>query len=97
MLVLSRRPRETIRIGDAITLTIIEIQGNHVRVGIEAPRQHKILRGELDVRPPALSLSNGDKPHRSVSQSQSETPSGSEAETAPLASPLEFSLCVICD
>jgi carbon storage regulator CsrA len=89
MLVLSRRPRETIRIGADITLTIIEIQGNHVRVGIEAPRQHKILRGELNVRPPAL--------HRSVSQSQSETPPGSEAETTLLAGPLEFSLCIICD
>ncbi len=90
MLVLSRRPRETIRIGDDITLTIIEIQGNHVRLGIEAPRQHKILRGELNVRPPAM-------PHRSVSQSQSETPPGSEPETAPLAGPLEFSLCIVCD
>jgi len=89
MLVLSRRPREMIRIGADITLTIIEIQGNHVRLGIEAPRQHKILRGELDVRP--------DNPHRSVSQPQSETPQGSEPETAALASPQEFSLCVICD
>jgi hypothetical protein len=68
-----------------------------VRVGIEAPRQHKILRGELKVRPPALSLSKGDKPHRGVSQSQPETPSGSEPETAPLAGPVELSACAVCD
>jgi carbon storage regulator CsrA len=89
MLVLSRRARETIRIGDDITLTIIEIQGNHVRVGIEAPRQHKILRGELEVRP--------DKPHSGVSQSQPETRAGSEPETAPLAGPVELSVCAVCD
>jgi carbon storage regulator CsrA len=97
MLVLSRRPRETIRIGNDITLTIVEIQGNHVRVGIEAPRQHKILRGELELRPPALSLSNGGKPDCSVSRSEPETPAGSEPETAPLAGRGELWLCTVCD
>ncbi|HZU37827.1 MAG TPA: carbon storage regulator [Gemmataceae bacterium] len=48
MLVLSRRPGETIRIGSDITITVLEISGNRIRVGIDAPAQLVVLRGELD-------------------------------------------------
>jgi carbon storage regulator len=47
LLVLSRKPGETVVIGDGITLTVIDIKGNRVRVGIEAPDQVRILRAEL--------------------------------------------------
>ena len=47
MLVLSRRPNETIKIGDDIELKIIEVKGDVVRIGIEAPKSVDILRGEL--------------------------------------------------
>ncbi|MGG0644204.1 carbon storage regulator CsrA [Sporosarcina gallistercoris] len=47
MLVLSRRPNETIKIGDDIELKIIEVKGDVVRIGIEAPKSVEILRGEL--------------------------------------------------
>ncbi|VDH00954.1 Carbon storage regulator homolog [Lysinibacillus sphaericus] len=47
MLVLSRKPNETIKIGDGIELKIIEVKGDVVRIGIEAPRSVDILRGEL--------------------------------------------------
>jgi len=47
MLVLTRKLQETIHIGDNITLTILRIKGNTVRVGIDAPRQVRVVRGEL--------------------------------------------------
>ena len=47
MLVLSRKPSETIIIGDNIVLTVLRVEGNKVRLGIEAPGDVPILRGEL--------------------------------------------------
>jgi carbon storage regulator len=47
MLVLARRSNETIQIGDDITVTLLEIKGNQVRLGIEAPGDVVILREEL--------------------------------------------------
>ena len=47
MLVLSRKPGERIHIGDDITLTVVRIGPNNVRVGIEAPRDMNIVREEL--------------------------------------------------
>lgn len=54
MLVLTRRAQEIIRIGDSITLTVVRIDSDRVRIGIEAPRDVKIMRGEIaDVTTPA--------------------------------------------
>lgn len=47
MLVLSRREGEKLVIGDNITLVVSRISGNRVTVGIEAPIDVKIFRGEL--------------------------------------------------
>ena len=47
MLVLSRKPGEKIIIGNGITLTVSEVKGNQVRVGIDAPDDVRILRAEL--------------------------------------------------
>jgi carbon storage regulator len=47
MLVLSRRPGETIVIGDHIRLTVVAIRGNQVRLGITAPPDLSIQREEL--------------------------------------------------
>tara|TARA_R110002111_G_scaffold191869_1_gene258133 strand:- start:24569 stop:24772 length:204 start_codon:yes stop_codon:yes gene_type:complete len=47
MLVLSRKPGERIRIGDDVTLTIVRIGPNSVRLGIDAPRSMSIVREEL--------------------------------------------------
>ncbi len=48
MLVLSRKQGEQILIGDDIVLTISRIAGNRVAVGIDAPRDLRIVRGELE-------------------------------------------------
>lgn len=47
MLVLSRKEGERIVIGDNITLIISKVSGNRVTIGIEAPRDVKVIRGEL--------------------------------------------------
>ena len=47
MLVLTRRRGEDIRIGSDITVSVLAIQGNRVRIGIDAPSGYHILRGEL--------------------------------------------------
>jgi carbon storage regulator len=47
MLVLSRKLGEKLAIGDGIVLTVVRIEGNQVRLGIEAAGEVPILRGEL--------------------------------------------------
>ena len=47
MLVLSRKINERILIGDSIVLTIVQVQGSTVRIGIEAPPEVAIVREEL--------------------------------------------------
>ena len=46
MLVLTRKIHETIKVGE-VTFTIVRIGGDRVRVGIDAPKDQPILRGEL--------------------------------------------------
>jgi carbon storage regulator len=47
MLVLSRKPGEEVVVGDNIRLTVVEIHGNQVRLGITAPAEIPIRRQEL--------------------------------------------------
>lgn len=47
MLILTRKTGQGFRIGDDIEITITEISGDKVRVGIDAPKEIKILRTEL--------------------------------------------------
>lgn len=58
MLVLSRKQTQTIQIGKDIRVTILQIKGNSVRVGIEAPEQIRILRDELAPTVTAWELEN---------------------------------------
>jgi len=47
MLILSRRPGETLNIGDEVTVTVLEVKGNQVRIGINAPREVAVHREEI--------------------------------------------------
>lgn len=50
MLVLSRKSNETIIINNDITITIVRINGDTVRIGIEAPKEIPVHRGEIQER-----------------------------------------------
>jgi len=47
MLVLTRKPRQQIMIADNIVINVVEVQGDNVRIAIDAPRDIKIYRGEI--------------------------------------------------
>ena len=47
MLVLSRKQNESIRIGDEIVITVVDIRGDKVRLGIEAPKDVGVHRQEV--------------------------------------------------
>jgi carbon storage regulator len=57
MLVLSRKKGERIQIAETITLTVVEVRGDRVRLGIEAPPEVQVWREEL-----ALSVAQGFSP-----------------------------------
>jgi len=47
MLILTRRPGESLRIGKDIVILLLEVSGNQIRLGIEAPREVPVVREEL--------------------------------------------------
>jgi carbon storage regulator CsrA len=72
MLVLTRKHQEKIRIGEHITITVLKMKGKSVRLGIEAPAEVPVIRGELSFEGRAVEwegVPNGSEPTapRSVS------------------------------
>lgn len=47
MLILSRKPHESIMIGDQIEVSVVDIKGDQVKLGIDAPRNVKVFRQEV--------------------------------------------------
>jgi carbon storage regulator len=47
LLVLRRKTNESLLIGENITITILGVEGEHVKIGIDAPREIPIIREEL--------------------------------------------------
>jgi carbon storage regulator len=47
MLVLSRGESQVITIGDDIRITVVEIRNNQVKIGVDAPRELRVVRAEL--------------------------------------------------
>ena len=75
MLILTRRVGETLMIGDSVTVTILGVKGNQVRVGITAPKDVAVHREEIFQR--IGRETGGDAgPDRSGSGSGSGLPSG---------------------
>lgn len=50
MLILTRKPGEVIRIGNDITVTVLSVQGQQVRLGIDAPKGVSVDREEIAIR-----------------------------------------------
>ena len=50
MLILTRRVGETLMIGDEISVTVLGVKGNQVRIGVDAPRDVSVHREEIFLR-----------------------------------------------
>jgi carbon storage regulator len=59
MLVISRKPGEKVVLSNGITLTVVEVRGNRVRLAFDAPDQFRILRAELGEWEGELAGGNG--------------------------------------
>ena len=77
MLVLTRKYQEKIRIGDNITITILRTKGKAVRLGIEAPTDVPVIRGELtfERKMPKRRQASRNRP-KSLQAATSDPPSG---------------------
>ena len=76
MLVLTRKHQEKIRIGDHIVITVLKTKGKTVRLGIEAPTEVPVIRGELSFEGHSVEWQDES------SKSEAELPRPSAAETS---------------
>jgi len=58
MLILTRRVGETLMVGDDVTVTVLGVKGNQVRIGVNAPKEVSVHREEIYMRIQAEKGSN---------------------------------------
>ena len=69
MLVLTRKPGEKVYVGKHISLTVLEIKGNRIRIGIDAPAEIPVVRAELgDSLARLAPLNKAEAPNRVTSR-----------------------------
>jgi len=81
MLVLTRKTQQQIQFGNDIVVTILQVRGQSVRVGIEAPRGVRVVRGEIASKPARV------KPTLSVEADFAESPKADGLATIAHAVP----------
>jgi carbon storage regulator len=84
MLLLTRKLGENIRIGDDVKITIVEVKGNHVKLGIDAPPSVKVHREEIYER---IQQENRRAQAALQGGSGGSTPTGTGAIESPAAGP----------
>jgi carbon storage regulator CsrA len=86
MLVLTRKQQEKIRIGDQITITILRTKGKAVRLGIEAPADVPVIRGELSFQSEATAAALAEVCAHAEKVEEFEVPKASACEAVRGAS-----------
>jgi carbon storage regulator len=89
MLVLSRRVGERLMIGDDIVVTVIEVRGDGVRLGIDAPREVRVHRAEVLEAVRAANLAASAVDDDAVAQLRLLVPPAVVPPVAPLVEPPE--------
>ncbi len=93
MLVLSRRPQQSIMIGDSVVVTVLEVKGDQVRLGITAPRTVPVHREEVLVSiaaqgtAPEQPLTAPEQRSSRPVRAPSAVPAAVPATASPAASP----------
>ena len=82
MLVLSRKVGQTILVGENISIHVLQVSGGSIRLGIEAPRDIRILRGELEL--PAELPAIDDEPFSSMPRREQESIDNSLSTSDPV-------------
>ena len=67
MLILTRRVGESLMIGDEVTVTVLGVKGNQVRIGVNAPKEVSVHREEIYERIKAEQSGSGGGPDQGVS------------------------------
>ena len=85
MLVLSRKIQEKIRVGENITITVLKVSGRSVRIGIDAPKDVRVLRAEIPLFSEEESQPNQVEVSGPVAEPQSTTDHSTDIHVAAQA------------
>ena len=82
MLILTRRVGETVMIGDEVTVTVLRVKGNQVRLGVNAPKSISVQREEIFHR---IKREHGEGVDGESSPEDERVNEGSPHEASPLS------------